>query len=134
MQDHSGISAELLTVRGQAQQRLHGKAAEAAIDHFGRSVFLRGVIEVSNFCRENCHYCGMRRSNRDLDRSRASLDQLSELLVNHVPAGVTDINLQAGEDPRAARGLRVRGRDNRDAATDAAAVGGGGGRDRRAEA
>ena len=107
MQDHSGISAELLTVRGQAQQRLHGKAAEAAIDHFGRSVFLRGVIEVSNFCRENCHYCGMRRDNAALARFRAGHDQLADLLIHHRPAAMTDVNIQTGEDPVAVRELVV---------------------------
>ena len=43
---------------------------------FGREVFVRGVIEVSNFCRQNCNYCGMRRDNRDLKRFRVELESL----------------------------------------------------------
>jgi len=70
---------------------------------FGRRVFVRGVVEVSNHCRENCHYCGMRRDNRALDRYRAKHDQLAELLVHHRPASLTDVNIQAGEDPVAVR-------------------------------
>jgi biotin synthase len=87
---------------GWAQARLHEEARCAASGRFGNEVFIRGVVEVSNFCRENCHYCGMRRDNRGLDRYRASLDGLAELLIHHRPASITDLNIQTGEDPRAA--------------------------------
>jgi biotin synthase len=70
---------------------------------FGRQVFVRGVVEVSNYCRENCAYCGMRRSNRALDRFRADHEHLAELLIHHRPASITDLNIQAGEDPVAVR-------------------------------
>ncbi|MBV9464321.1 MAG: radical SAM protein, partial [Verrucomicrobiae bacterium] len=70
---------------------------------FGRKVFIRGVLEVSNFCRQNCHYCGMRRDNRSLERYRMELDSLREIVFSHRPECVTDINLQAGEDPIAVR-------------------------------
>lgn len=60
---------------------------------------MRGVVEVSNYCRENCAYCGMRRDNRALSRFRVGRALLEELLVAHCPAVVTDVNLQAGEDP-----------------------------------
>lgn len=86
-------------VRGNAQQILHTQAAHAARDNFGTTVFLRGVVEVSNFCRENCSYCGMRRDNRGLDRFRASVDRLAELLIHHRPPSITDLNIQTGEDP-----------------------------------
>lgn len=64
---------------------------------------MRAVVEVSNFCRENCTYCGMRRDNRALKRLRARHEQLAEMLIQHRPASVTDINIQAGEDPVAVR-------------------------------
>jgi biotin synthase len=60
---------------------------------------VRAVVEVSNFCRENCHYCGMRRDNRSLERFRAKYEQIAELLIHHRPASVTDVNIQTGEDP-----------------------------------
>ena len=91
--------------QGRAQHELHEGAAAAARDRFGKEVFLRAVVEVSNVCRENCHYCGMRRDNRQLDRYRGKLDALAELLVNRRPAAITDINIQTGEDPVAAREL-----------------------------
>lgn len=88
---------------GAAQAAFHERAAAATREHFGSSVFVRAVVEVSNFCRENCTYCGMRRDNRQLKRFRARREQLAEMLLDHRPASVTDINIQAGEDPVAVR-------------------------------
>jgi len=82
---------------------LHERARTATRAFFGRAVFVRGVVEVSNFCRENCAYCGMRRDNRTLTRYRARHEQLAELLLDHRPSSVTDVNIQAGEDPVAVR-------------------------------
>jgi biotin synthase len=97
------MGAELLQARGKAQETLHGEARQAALGAFGRNVFLRAVVEVSNYCRENCSYCGMRRSNRSLSRFRAKTEQLADLVVHHRPSSITDINIQTGEDPVAVR-------------------------------
>ena len=93
----------MLLLRGEAQAAFHRQAAQTARAGFGKRVFVRGVVEISNFCRENCAYCGMRRENRGLSRFRASHDELAELLIHHRPASITDINIQAGEDPVAVR-------------------------------
>ncbi|HXI49953.1 MAG TPA: radical SAM protein [Candidatus Saccharimonadales bacterium] len=92
-----------LKARDGAQVLLHSRGAEAARKVFGRRVFLRAVLEVSNYCRENCEYCGMRRENAALTRFRAHADQLTELVVQHRPRAVTDLNIQTGEDPVAVR-------------------------------
>jgi biotin synthase len=94
-----------LALNGAAQSALHERAAAATREQFGNKVFVRAVVEVSNFCRENCAYCGMRRDNRDLARFRAKHEQIAELLIHHRPASVTDVNIQTGEDPVAAREL-----------------------------
>lgn len=99
----SNPDAHTLAARGPAQMSLHERAAAVTRRRFGSHVFVRGVVEVSNHCRENCHYCGMRRDNRALDRFRARHDQLAELLVHHRPASMTDVNIQTGEDPVAVR-------------------------------
>src|SRR5262245_39373322 len=93
----------VLTSQGEAQRELHQRATNSARKHFGNHVFVRAVVEISNYCRENCAYCGMRRSNRQLKRYRAHHEQLAELLIQHGPASVTDVNIQAGEDPVAVR-------------------------------
>jgi len=92
-----------LAATGAAQNNLFERARAARRAEFGDEVFVRAVVEVSNFCRENCTYCGMRRDNRTLERFRARHDQLAELLIHHRPASVTDLNIQTGEDPVAVR-------------------------------
>ncbi|HUR44586.1 MAG TPA: radical SAM protein [Candidatus Saccharimonadales bacterium] len=107
MQDPFRLSAELFLARGKAQDQLHEQASTARRAGFDRQVFLRAVVEVSNFCRENCSYCGMRRDNQTLHRFRAKLDQLTDLIVHHRPASVRDINIQTGEDPVAVREIVI---------------------------
>jgi biotin synthase len=93
--------------RGAGQVELHQKAAGLTRKRFGNYAFVRAVVEISNYCRENCSYCGMRRSNRQLKRYRANVEQLAELLIAHRPASVTDVNIQAGEDPVAVREIAI---------------------------
>jgi biotin synthase len=81
----------------------HEKARALCDEMFGRRVFVRGVVEVSSHCRENCRYCAMRRDNRALKRYRLAADELAELIVHQRPAAITDIDIQAGEDPVAVR-------------------------------
>jgi biotin synthase len=97
-QDYFPTEPDLIAT-GVTQLALHRRAAAATRSRFGRDVFVRAVVEISNFCRENCAYCGMRRDNRSLTRYRAKTEQIAELLIQHRPASVTDVNIQAGEDP-----------------------------------
>src|SRR5882724_6557742 len=92
-----------IRVSGPAQEAYHERAAALTRQYFGDAVFVRAVVEVSNFCRENCSYCGMRRDNRGLARYRAKSEQIAQMLIEHRPASVTDVNIQTGEDPVAVR-------------------------------
>jgi biotin synthase len=105
-QNYFPTEADLVS-NGPAQKFLHERAAGVTRREFGRNVFVRAVVEVSNFCRENCFYCGMRRDNRELKRFRARHEQIAELLIRHRPASVTDINIQTGEDPVAVREIII---------------------------
>ncbi len=96
-------TAPAIEATGAAQEELHLRAVTATRAHFGNRVFVRAVVEASNYCRQNCDYCGMRRDNRSLARFRAEADQLAGLLIHHRPESVTDVNIQTGEDPVAAR-------------------------------
>lgn len=96
-----------LTTGGSRQARLHERAAATTREAFGSDVFIRAVVEISNVCRENCHYCGMRRDNRDLGRYRVQFETLAELLLHRRPASVTELNIQAGEDPVAVREIAI---------------------------
>ncbi|HEY1169752.1 MAG TPA: radical SAM protein [Verrucomicrobiae bacterium] len=93
----------MLTARGAEQEQWMKRATEARDERFGRRAFVRAVVEVSNFCRENCEYCGMRRDNKSLHRFRGQAEQLAEMVIEHRPPSVTDLNIQTGEDPVAVR-------------------------------
>src|ERR1700693_2571399 len=67
------------------QQAFHAQAATARDTVFGRRVFVRGVVEVSNYCRQNCHYCAMRRDNHDLARYRLAAGGLARLVLPSPP-------------------------------------------------
>ena len=82
---------------------LHEKARAVRDEVFGPRVFVRGVVEVSSYCRQNCHYCAMRRDNRQLERYRLAAKELAESIIHRRPAMITDIDIQAGEDPVAVR-------------------------------
>jgi biotin synthase len=88
-----------------APQALELRAGALRDEVFGRQVFVRGVIEVSNYCRQNCNYCGMRRDNRDLKRFRLELETLREAIRGGLPEIITDLNIQTGEDTVAVREL-----------------------------
>lgn len=96
-------TAGMLTARGAEQEQWMKRATEARDERFGRRAFVRAVVEVSNYCRENCEYCGMRRDNKSLHRFRGQAEQLAELVIEHRPSSVTDLNIQTGEDPMAVR-------------------------------
>ncbi len=99
----NSVDLSMLRCQGAAQQALHRTAKDLRDSVFGSKVFVRGVIEVSSFCRQNCNYCAMRRDNRSLHRYRLAADQLLDLIVHHRSPAITDIDIQAGEDPVAVR-------------------------------
>jgi len=91
-------SGHLFSSNGHDNAALEQSAGALRDEVFGREVFVRGVIEVSNYCRQNCNYCGMRRDNRDLKRFRVELESLRELVRHGLPDVITDLNIQTGED------------------------------------
>ena len=84
---------------------LEERAGRLRDEVFGATIFVRGVIEVSNFCRQNCDYCGMRRDNHGLSRFRLEMEDLKETIRNGLPDIITDLNLQTGEDTVGVREL-----------------------------
>ncbi|MGN0878766.1 MAG: [FeFe] hydrogenase H-cluster radical SAM maturase HydE [Oligosphaeraceae bacterium] len=68
---------------------------------FGNAIYIRGLVEFSNFCRCNCLYCGIRRDNRDVRRYRLSDAQILGCLEDGYAAGFRTLVLQGGEDAHA---------------------------------
>ena len=68
---------ELLSNRDdEVREYLRSKAQEIAVRNYGRDIFLRGLIEYSNICKNDCYYCGIRKSNNDVERYRLSLEEI----------------------------------------------------------
>lgn len=65
----------------------------------GRKVYLRGLIEVTNHCIQNCLYCGIRRDNGNVERYRLSEDQILSIVEEGFQKGFRTFVLQGGEDP-----------------------------------
>ena len=75
------------------------KARSIALSHFGNKIFLRGLIEFTNYCKNDCYYCGIRCSNKNADRYRLSLEEIMSCCENGYKLGFRTFVLQGGEDP-----------------------------------
>lgn len=73
-------------------------AREVAQAHFGRGVYIRGLIEISSYCRNDCYYCGLRRSNTEARRYRLSAEQILACCREGYALGFRTFVLQGGED------------------------------------
>ncbi len=65
--------------------------------YVGDDVHLRALIEFSNVCRNNCHYCGLRAGNKNVERYKLSKDEILKLAQNAVEMGFRTIVMQSGE-------------------------------------
>lgn len=65
---------------------------------YGRKIFVRGLIEISNLCKNDCFYCGIRRSNRACERYRLSPEQILACAQEGYRLGFRTIVMQGGED------------------------------------
>ena len=76
------------------------QAREVANAHFGKGVYIRGLIEISNHCRNNCKYCGIRKDNWQADRYRLSKEMILDCCEHGYKLGFRSFVLQGGEDPK----------------------------------
>ncbi len=67
-------------------------------DIFGKNIYLRGLIEISNICKNDCLYCGIRKSNACVLRYRMTKEEILECAENGYQAGFRTLVLQGGED------------------------------------
>ena len=86
-------------------EALHRHAREVAEERFGRRVWLRALIEWSNACRNDCLYCGIRRSNRSIPRYTLSRQAILQCCEEAYGLGLRTFVLQGGENPPAAEAL-----------------------------
>jgi len=87
-----------LKEEGKRVASLFSEADGARVEHVGDEVHLRGLIEVSNHCRRQCHYCGIR-AGRRTERYRMTESEVMECVRLAVKLEYGTAVLQAGEDP-----------------------------------
>jgi len=88
---------QLLSAEGSLLRLLYEKADIVRRECMGNDVFLRGIIEISNHCRNDCVYCGIRRS-RAQERYRIPDEEIISVCRKLPASGVTTVVLQGGED------------------------------------
>ena len=94
--------AALIDARTSAlADELAGRARETCEAAYGDAVFARGLIEFTNVCKNDCYYCGIRRSNRACERYRLAPEQILACADAGWQAGFRTFVLQGGEDPAA---------------------------------
>jgi len=84
--------------RSSPLEKLTEKAEEVSYENHRGRVLLRGLLEFSNFCIRDCLYCGLRRSNLNINRYRLSDDLIIETIRKGYQAGLLTFVLQSGED------------------------------------
>ena len=90
---------QLLTEpRDGTRKRLARRAREVALDGFGKGVYVRALIEISSYCRNNCYYCGLRCGNTLAQRYRLDKEQILECCDEAAALGFNTFVLQGGED------------------------------------
>lgn len=78
---------------------LRQNADEVRIANYGRDVYLRGLIEFTNYCKNDCLYCGIRCSNREAERYRLTPEDIMDCCAEGYALGYRTFVLQGGEDP-----------------------------------
>ena len=90
---------QLITERTpEAAEYLFALAQEERHAHYGHDVYLRGLIEFTNYCRNDCLYCGIRKSNSLANRYRLSEEEILACCHTGHELGFRTFVLQGGED------------------------------------
>ena len=91
---------ELLSNRTDEDERYAAERARKIADAiYGKKIYIRGLIEFTNYCKNNCYYCGIQRENRNAQRYRLSEEDILACCKEGYALGFRTFVLQGGEDP-----------------------------------
>lgn len=79
--------------------QIEERAGQRARECFGRGIFVRGLIEISNICQNDCYYCGIRKSNKRVSRYRLTHEEVLSACEEGYKIGFRTFVVQGGEDP-----------------------------------
>ncbi len=77
---------------------LRSKARKITDKHYKNNVYIRGLIEFTNYCKEDCYYCGIRQGNNNITRFRLTEDEILKACRKGYKLGFRTFVLQGGED------------------------------------
>lgn len=83
----------------ELQQLLADKARKLRQQYYGDRVCIRGLIEFTNYCKNDCYYCGIRRGNANAQRYRLTEEEILTVCESGYALGFHSFVLQGGEDP-----------------------------------
>ena len=86
-------------LEGNERELLGQRAAAVRQEIYGQAVFIRGLIEFTNYCKNNCYYCGIRRGNKSAVRYRLTKDDILACCEEGYKLGFRTFVMQGGEDP-----------------------------------
>lgn len=75
------------------------KARTIADSIYGKDIYIRGLIEFTNYCKNDCYYCGIQRSNKNALRYRLTEEEILQCCAEGYQLGFRTFVLQGGEDP-----------------------------------
>ena len=82
----------------EVSKKLFEAAREITDRVYGKKIYIRGLIEFTNFCKNDCYYCGIRKSNCNAERYRLTKEQISDCTDAGYELGFRTFVLQGGED------------------------------------
>ena len=88
----------LIENRGEIRDYATKKACELRNKIYGKKVFIRGLIELSSYCRNNCYYCGIRALNKNAERYRLTKEEILSCADEGYRLGFRTFVMQGGED------------------------------------
>lgn len=88
----------LIENREQVREYVHAAARETAKRSFGNKIYIRGLIELTNYCKNDCYYCGIRRGNAECVRYRLTDEEVLACCQNGYELGFRTFVIQGGED------------------------------------
>lgn len=103
IREERDISREVLeqlltTDDAEVVEYLRKSARDVADSMYGKRIFLRGLIEISSYCKNDCLYCGLRRSNREAVRYRLTEEEIYDCCEQGYRLGFRTFVMQGGED------------------------------------
>lgn len=87
-----------LLIENETAENLAEYADKVRQKYYGKKVFLRGLIEISSYCKNDCYYCGIRRSNKSAERYRLDCNTLLDCAEIGHKLGLRTFVMQGGED------------------------------------